>query len=233
MDLASESGKDWRFTNLKNIRRKSFLVPTYTDISAIDLKFDSYYRKGFIPLVFHNGHFLQPTRTNFKNLAINFDANFKTLMKYNGLFPENKDQPFELLNSAFMDSKMEITIKGNNYYEKPLHFIFIYDNKEELMISPRTYLNISSNSSATILEEHIGDSNSFLNYSKFINIHRNAHLNHTKIHSNSKNRISISSSVPISVARRSGSSRQCAFNRSCRRSCVVVCLLHNKLALLS
>ena len=112
-------------------------------------------------------------------------------MKYNGLFPENEDQPFELLNSAFMDSKMEITIKGNNYYEKPLHFIFIYDNKEELMISPRIYLNISSNSSATILEEHIGYSSSFLNYSKFIHIHRNAHLNHTKIHSNSKNRISI------------------------------------------
>ena len=113
------------------------------------------------------------------------------MKKYNGLFPENENQPFELLNSAFMDSKMEITIKGNNYYEKPLHFIFIYDNKEELMISPRIYLNISSNSSATILEEHIGDSNSFLNYSKFIHIHRNAHLNHTKIHSNSKNRISI------------------------------------------
>ena len=68
--------EDWRFTNLKNIRRKSFSVPTYTDISAIDLKFESYYRKGFIPLVFHNGHFIQPTRNNFKNLVINFDANF-------------------------------------------------------------------------------------------------------------------------------------------------------------
>ena len=183
--------EDWRFTNLKNIRRKSFSVPTYKDNSSIDLNFESYYRKGFIPIVLHNGHFIQPTKNNFKNLSINSDAKFTTLMKYNGLFPENEDQPFELLNSAFMDSKMEITIKGNNYYEKPLHFIFIYDNKEELMISPRTYLNISSNSSATILEEHIGDSNSFLNYSKFIHIHRNAHLNHTKIHSNSKNRISI------------------------------------------
>ena len=183
--------EDWRFTNLKNIRRKSYSVPTYRDSSAIDLKFESYYRKGFIPIVFQNGHFIQPTKNNFKDLSINSDVNFTTLMKYNGLFPENENQPFELLNSAFMDSKMEITIKGNNYYEKPLHFIFIYDNKEELMISPRIYLNISSNSSATILEEHIGDSNSFLNYSKFIHIHRNAHLNHTKIHSNSKNRISI------------------------------------------
>ena len=106
--------EDWRFTNLKNIRRKSFLVPTYKDISAIDSKFDSFYRKGFIPLVFHNGHFLQPTRTNFKNLAINFDANFTTLMKYNGLFPESEEQPFELLNSAFMDSKIEIT-KNKNF----------------------------------------------------------------------------------------------------------------------
>ena len=183
--------EDWRFTNLKDIRRKSYSVPTYRDSSAIDLKFKSYYRKGFIPIVFQNGHFIQPTKNNFKDLSINSDVNFTTTMKYNGLFPENENQPFELLNSAFMDSKMEITIKGNNYYEKPLHFIFIYDNKEELMISPRTYLNISSNSSATILEEHIGDSNSFLNYSKFIHIHRNAHLNHTKIHSNSKNRISI------------------------------------------
>ena len=183
--------EDWRFTNLKNIRRKSYSVPIYKDSSAIDLKFKSYYRKGFIPIVFQNGHFIQPTKNNFKDLSINSDVNFTTLMKYNRLFPENEDQPFELLNSAFMDSKMEITIKGNNYYEKPLHFIFIYDNKEELMISPRTYLNISSNSSATILEEHIGDSNSFLNYSKFIHIHRNAHLNHTKNHSNSKNRISI------------------------------------------
>ena len=108
------------------------------------------------------------------------------MKKYNGLFPESEEQPFELLNSAFMDSKIEITIKGNNFYENPLHFIFICDNKEELMISPRIYLNISPNSSATILEEHIGESNSFLNYSKFINIHRNAHLNHIKIHSNSK-----------------------------------------------
>ena len=183
--------EDWRFTNLKNIRRKSFLVPTYTDISAIDLNIESYYRKGFIPLVFHNGFFIQSKKDNQKNLAITNDENFTTLMKYNGLFPENEDQPFELLNSAFMDSKIEITLKGNNYYEKPLHFIFIYNNKEELMISPRIYLNISSNSSATILEEHIGESNSFLNYSKFININKNAHLNHTKIHSNSKNRISI------------------------------------------
>ena len=64
--------EDWRFTNLKNIRRKSYSVPTYKDISAIDLKFDSYYRKGFIPLVFHNGHFIQPTKNNFKEFSNKF-----------------------------------------------------------------------------------------------------------------------------------------------------------------
>ena len=40
--------EDWRFTNLKNIRKRSFSLPTYPDISAIDLNFDSFYRKGFI-----------------------------------------------------------------------------------------------------------------------------------------------------------------------------------------
>ena len=31
--------EDWRFTNLKNIRKRSFSLPTYPDISAIDLNF--------------------------------------------------------------------------------------------------------------------------------------------------------------------------------------------------
>ena len=108
------------------------------------------------------------------------------LEKTNWEFNSPARSPFDLLNTAFMDSGMSIVVDQNVIVEKPIRMLFISSGLESLMVTPRIHIDLGESSSATFIEDHRGDSNSFFqNGSTFVTLEQNAQLDHIRIQSNS------------------------------------------------
>jgi len=85
-----------------------------------------------------------------------------------------------------MDSGMSIVVDQNVIVEKPIRMLFISSGLESLMVTPRIHIDLGESSSATFIEDHRGDSNSFFqNGSTFVTLKQNAQLDHIRIQSNS------------------------------------------------
>jgi Fe-S cluster assembly protein SufD len=108
------------------------------------------------------------------------------LEKKNWGFNSPEHTPFDLLNTAFMDSGMSIVVDQNVIVEKPIRMLFISSGLESLMVTPRIHIDLGESSSATFIEHHGGDSSSFFqNGSTFVTLEQNAQLDHIRIQSNS------------------------------------------------
>ena len=82
---------------------------------------------------------------------------------------------------------MSIVIEPGIDLETPIRTLFISSGKEPIMTSPRVYVDLGESSSATFVEHHAGNSESFFqNGSIFISLEDSAQLDHIRIQSNSK-----------------------------------------------
>ena len=95
--------------------------------------------------------------------------------------------PFELLNTAFMDSGMNIIIKKSNT-QSTYSFSFYYFIFRKYNDFPKINIDCENNSSFTFLEHTVSDSNNFfLNSSISCSLGENSSMRHIKIIGESKN----------------------------------------------
>ena len=182
--LPTKKWEDWRFTDLSSISNSNFRLSEKQDAPNGDVDISQYQIDDVETIVIYNGHYIE-TLSSIPS-GIQLLSGLDYLEKTNWEFNSPEHSPFDLLNTAFMDSGMSIVVDKNVIVEKPIRMLFISSGLESLMVTPRIHIDLGESSSATFIEDHRGDSNSFFqNGSTFVTLKQNAQLDHIRIQSNS------------------------------------------------
>ena len=182
--LPTKKWEDWRFTDLSSISNSNFRLSEKLDAPNGDVDISQYQIDDVETIVIYNGHYIE-TLSSIPS-GIQLLSGLDYLEKTNWEFNSPERSPFDLLNTAFMDSGMSIVVDQNVIVEKPIRMLFISSGLESLMVTPRIHIDLGESSSATFIEDHRGDSNSFFqNGSTFVTLKQNAQLDHIRIQSNS------------------------------------------------
>ncbi len=182
--LPTKKWEDWRFTDLSSISNSNFRISEKQDAPNGDVDISQYQIDDVETIVIYNGHYIE-TLSSIPS-GIQLLSGLDYLEKTNWEFNSPERSPFDLLNTAFMDSGMSIVVDQNVIVEKPIRMLFISSGLESLMVTPRIHIDLGESSSATFIEDHRGDSNSFFqNGSTFVTLKQNAQLDHIRIQSNS------------------------------------------------
>ena len=81
----------------------------------------------------------------------------KYINERSGQIKTTADDPFDLLNTAFMDSCLSLMIDRNINLTTPVRILVISSGIDPIMVSPRVYVDINESSSATLIEHYLGD----------------------------------------------------------------------------
>ena len=182
--LPTKKWEDWRFTDLSSISNSNFRLSEKQDAPNGDIDISQYQIDDIETIVIYNGHYIK-TLSSIPS-GIQLLSGLDYLEKTNWEFNSPEHSPFDLLNTAFMDSGMSIVVDKNVIVEKPIRMLFISSGLESIMVTPRIHIDLGESSSATFIEDHRGDSNSFFqNGSTFVTLKQNAQLDHIRIQSNS------------------------------------------------
>jgi len=183
LGFPTKKWEDWRFTNLSPITKQDFSLSEIQDAPQDDLDISAYEIEDTHTIVIFNGH-LQNSISSLEN-GVSLMSGLEYLTHKNDGFTQAKNTPFDLLNTAFMDSGIALVIEKNMAIKKALRILFITSSTKNLMISPRVHIDLGNASSLSIIEHHVGDSESaFQNESVFVSIGENAKLDHVRIQSN-------------------------------------------------
>ena len=179
--------EEWQFTNFSKFKNNQFRLSSADDLPSIPKSIP-----GLIPnldfIFIINGHYqsqLSSTPTGVRVSThledYNTDQNIYTL--------ESKQNPFQSLNIAMMNSGVSIHIDPNQIIEKPIQVIYLMTElSEPLMNHPRFHYHLGENSQATIIEHYIGISDQpyFVNSVSHATIGVNASFNHIRIQEETK-----------------------------------------------
>mgnify|MGYP005858730277 CR=1 FL=1 len=201
--------EDWQFTKLRALTKHDF-VPTrrsaQENVDPVELK--KYYlaESEGARIVFIDGWFSEkfsditdlPADIEVGTLAelSGNDGNFvaKHFNKYNDF----RDDVFAQFSSAFADQGYCILITKEVNLEKPVQLLNIYTGSQEnFFTTNRTLVVAEENSSATIVEEHVGlsDNRYFTVPVSEFRLFEGAHVKHVKVQNDSKSAIHISRPV--------------------------------------
>ncbi|MBT7944665.1 MAG: hypothetical protein HN716_00920, partial [Candidatus Marinimicrobia bacterium] len=182
--IPTKKWEDWRHTNLSSISKESFRLSDGQDAPKSDIDISQYNINDLETVVIYNGHYLEALSSI--PAGVQLLSGLEYLEKKDSGFNSPEHSPFDLLNTAFMDSGMSIVVDQNVIVEKPIRMLFISSGLESLMVTPRVHIDLGESSSLTFIEQHVGESTSFFqNESVFITLGQNAQLNHIRIQSNS------------------------------------------------
>lgn len=180
----TQKWEDWRWTNISSISKGSFRISEAKDAPTANIDLTDYLLENVYNIVIYNGHFQQALSSVPPGVQLLSGLDFFEWSDWK--FDDADHSPFDLLNTAFMDSGMSLVIEPNTIVQKPIRMLFISSSKEPLMIHPRIHIDIGSSSSATFIEHQVGDSSDFFkNSSTFLTLKGNAQLHHIRIQSTS------------------------------------------------
>ena len=189
--LPNRKWEDWRFTQFKNISQKFYKISEKKHSKITTFNFAEHNISDVDTITFYNGHYKEEFSDSIPEIQLLNGLEY--LEHYNWKYDYPSDCPFELLNTAFMDSGLNIIIKKGQSIKRPIRFLIISSGQDELMVSPKIHIDIENNSSATFIEHHVGNSSDFLiNTSIQIKLLENSILDHIRIQSNSSKTTNIS-----------------------------------------
>ena len=190
--MPTQEWEDYRFTNFSKLKKEKFdISEIYNDSNNKD-DLHKYDIRDVVTFIFINGHYQERDQVFPKSLKVSTGLEHFELNKFDKDIVEKTNDPFKLLNTAFMDNQISITIKENSDFKNPIRFLYLSNSKDNLMITPKIHLNVSKNSSATFIEEHNNSKTSFFqNQSTIIKLERNSTLNHIRIQASSLKTINI------------------------------------------
>lgn len=188
--LPTQKWEDWRFTNLSLLSKWPFRISEIQDAPTQPINLSEIELDGVANVVFYNGHFQKDVSTVPQGVDLKSGESYLEQTHWQFQSPENS--PFDLLNTAFMDSGLSLIIPPNVNVEQPIRFIFISNGSEALLVSPVVHIELGESSALTFMEHHIGDTETFFqNGSAYISLGQNAQLDHIRIQSNSAETINM------------------------------------------
>lgn len=182
--LPTNNWEEWRFTNLSKLKHGNYHIPETKDASFYNIDISSFEIDSIDTIVFYNGHY-QKTLSSVP-AGVQLLSGLEYLERKNWEFNNVEHSPFDLLNTAFMDSGMSFIIDPETVVETPVRILFISNGKHSIMANPRIYLDVGDSTSLSFIEHHVGDATSyFQNASLFVAVGANTSLDHIQIQSNS------------------------------------------------
>ena len=187
----TQKWENWRFTNLSGLFDNHFLISEFKDAPQNTLDISQFEIEGLNTIVIYNGHFQEDISSVPTGIKI-LNGDGYNDRKSNQVSYSEKS-PFDLLNTAFMDSGVCLIVDKNTIIESPVRILFISNGESSIMVNPRVYIDVEAESSFTFIEEHIGDAVSFFqNGAVYIAIQKKANVEHIRILSNSENTYNMS-----------------------------------------
>ena len=188
--LPNKKDENWRFTDLSSIKKGSFRISEKRDAPNADYNISAHQLESLKTVVFFNGHFQEGLSTLPNRLRVISNQEY---MEHNGwALSQPTKSSFDLLNTAFIDSGVNIIVDRGIQIKEPIRLLFICSGDEKLMTSPRVHVDIGESSFLSLFEQHVGDCDEyFFNQSVIVNIERNAKLEHIRLQNNSKSTINM------------------------------------------
>ena len=155
----NQKWEDWQFTNLSEISKGKFRISESKDVPQSNIDLNIYNIDGLNTIVIFNGHYQKHLSTIPDGVLI-LNGN-EYLDKNNGSLELVNSSPFDLLNTAFVDSGINIIIEKNTHIDIPIRILFIANGKDAIMVNPRVYIKMEESSSLIFVEHHVGDAKSF------------------------------------------------------------------------
>ncbi len=184
--LPTKKWENWRFTDLSDITDNNFSISQDSDAPNKTPDISKYNIDGIETIVIYNGHLQNEISSVPKGIQLLNHLEYYEFK--NSKEPNPDNSPFDLLNTAFMNSGVCMVIPEGIIVEKPVRILFISDGENSIMVNPRVHISLESGSSVTFIEEHVGDAVClFHNETIFFEIDKNANCEHINIQSNSIN----------------------------------------------
>ena len=154
--LPNKNWEDWRFTDLKPIKENNFRISEIGDAPTQSIEINEYGLNDLPTIVIYNGHYQESISSipNGVSLIPLSEYGEQKGWRVN----EPKDSPFDLLNTAFMDSGFCLSVDKGVQIESPIRILFISSSENKIMVSPRVYIELEESSSVTFVEQHEGNS---------------------------------------------------------------------------
>ena len=182
--LPTKNWEDWRFTNLSAISKGTFRISETQDFPQSPPDIEPYTIENVNTIVIYNGHYQESLST--VPIGVHLLSGLDYFEKKSGAVETRDDSPFDLLNTAFMDSGMSFVVDPDTVVETPVRILFISNGEDNIMANPRMYLDVGDSAAVTFIEHHVGNAASFFqNASLFASVGVNASLDHIRIQSNS------------------------------------------------
>jgi len=190
--LPTQKWEDWRFTNLSVLMDNHFLISEVNDAPQSKLDISQFAIEGIQTIVFYNGHFQEDISSVPNGVELLSGQDY--LESKNGEINQSEKSPFDLLNTAFMDSGVCLIINKNMNVETPIRLLFISNGDNSIMVNPRVHIDVNSSSKLTFIEQHVGNATSlFQNEAVYLSLEENSEVEHIRIQSNSINTYNIAS----------------------------------------
>ena len=188
--LPNKKDENWRFTDLSSIKKGSFRISEKKDAPNADYNISGHELDSLKTVVFFNGHFQKSLSTLPKRVRV--ISNQEYMEQNDWALSQPTKSSFDLLNTAFMDSGVSISVDRGVQINEPIRLLFICSGDEKLMTSPRIHVDVGESSFLSLFEHHVGDCNEyFFNQSVIVNIERNGRFDHIRLQNNSESTINM------------------------------------------
>ena len=186
----TQKWEDWRFTNLSRLKNESFRISESQDAPHSILDISPYDINDVDTIVIYNGHYQEEISSVPKGIQLL--SGIEYYEKKNGKIECKEHTPFDLFNTAFMDSGMCFVVEPYTVVETPVRILFISNGESSVMVNPRIYIDMKESATLTFIEHHVGDALSFFqNESVFLSLESNSFVDHIRIQSNSTGTLNI------------------------------------------
>ena len=188
--LPNKNLEGWQNTDLSSIKKSDFRIAEIDDGPQETVDLSQYGFEFFHTIIIYNGHFQEDISSVPKGVKLL--SNLEYLEQKNWKVSQPDKSPFDLLNTAFMDSGVSLVIEDGVEIANPLRILFVCSGEQKLMTNPRVHIDLGHSSSLTLIEEHAGECNKYLlNESMIIDIDANARFEHVRIQNNSRSTINM------------------------------------------
>jgi len=188
--LPNKNWEDWRYTDLNPIKEIDFRLSELSDAPTNNIDLTEFGLNDRHTIVIYNGHYQE----NISSIptGIKLLSNSEYMEQKDWRIKDPQDSPFDLLNTAFMDSGVCLSVDKGIQIKSPVRILFISSTEKNIMISPRIYIDLEESSSITFIEQYEGNCNEyFLNGSLIIGLKENSRMCHVRIQNNSVDTINI------------------------------------------
>src|SRR5262245_17074525 len=188
--------EEWRFTSVAPIAERAFAlaVPSVAELSATDIAPFRLPMAPAVELVFVNGRHVPalsrvgalPEGSRVEDLVTALGTIHDQIEPHLTRIPPVEQQPFVVLNTAFLDDGAWIQVPAGAILQEPIHLLFLSTggiDDRPLMSHPRILAILGKNSQASVIETYAGTNGAqyFTNAVTDIVVGDHAVLDHYKL----------------------------------------------------